>query len=47
MASGIKETDMERQIKLIVLIMTAKHIEGMSKKVGIKITVPSTGSIRI
>lgn len=47
MAPGIKETDVQRQVGLVLFVVTGKHVKSVSIKIGIQVTVPAPGSIRV
>lgn len=43
----VKEADVQREVSLVLFIMAGKHVKGVSIKIGVKVTVPPPGSIRV
>lgn len=43
----IKEADVQWQIGLVLFIVEGKHVKCVPIKIGIQVTVPAPGSIRI
>ena len=44
---GIKETNVQWQVGLVLFVVTGKHVKSVSIKIGIQVTVPAPGSIRV
>ena len=43
----IKETDMQGKVSLVPFIVAGEHVQRVSVKIGVKVTVPAPGSIRV
>lgn len=43
----VKKADMQWQVSLILFVVTGKHVKSVSVKIGVKVTVPAPGGIRV